>query len=288
VNLEELNKSVSLEGKVAIVTGASRPNGLGFAAAKALAVRGANVVVTDISQAVPEMELADWGMGSATMLEGAAAELASFGVDAIAIPVDVTRPEEISVCVNKTLEVFGGIDILINNAGVFVGAKPLADLSAKDWDISCQVHMKGIADFCMAVIPHMKTRGGGAIVNNSSIHGVAAAGGAVAYTATKYGMVGLTKSIADEFGADNIRVNVVCPGNIWTEISRREADLLADRGHAASSDDVIKKMEDECCLGRYGRPDEIGEVMAFLATPAASFITGATIRVDGGIKGYLF
>ena len=288
MNIDALRESASLEGKVAIVTGASRPGGQGYAAAEALLDRGASVVVTDIAEAAAGMQMEGFGMGSATQLESAVARLIERGGQAMACTVDVTDKEQIQACVDQVIAAHGGVDILVNNAGVFVGAKPLEQITDADWELSFNVHMKGISDFCRAVVPSMRSRGGGVIINNSSIHGVAAAGGALGYSSTKYGMVGLSKSLADELGPDNIRVNVVCPGNIWTDISQREAELLAQREGAPSADTIIARMEDECALGRYGSAAEIGQVMAFLASPAAAFITGASIRVDGGIKGYLF
>lgn len=291
MNLEELIKRQSLEGKIAIVTGASRPNGQGLATAKALAIRGAKVVLTDLAEEDPEFAHEHIGLGSAEQLEKAVEEVRALGAEAIGIPVDVTKPEQIRTCVEKTVEAFGGVDILINNAGVFVGCKKMEDLTPADWDVSCRVHIEGVANFSIAVVPEMKKRGGGVIVNNASVLGIGAVGGVAAYTASKFGMVGLTKSMADEYGPDNIRVNCVCPGNIWTDVSQPEAEILAGRdgfGGGGSPEDVIQAMKDMSPLGRYATPDEIGEALVFLATPSASFIHGATLRVDGGVKGALF
>lgn len=291
MNLEELRKRQSLEGKVAIVTGASRPNGQGLAAARALAIRGASVVLTDLAEESKEFAFGHVGMGSAEQLASAVEEVRALGAEAIGIPVDVTKKDQIRACVEKTVETFGGVDILINNAGVFVGCKAMEDLTSSDWDVSCRVHMEGVANFSIAVVPEMRKRGGGVIVNNASVLGLGAVGGVAAYTASKFGMVGLTKSMADEYGPRNIRVNAVCPGNIWTDVSQAEAEILAGRegfGGGGSPDDVIQAMKDMSPLGRYATPDEIGEALVFLATPSASFIHGATLRVDGGVKGALF
>ena len=183
---------------------------------------------------------------------------------------------------------FGGIDFLFNNAGTFVGGKPMEDLSESDWDVSCKVHITGVAEFCKLVIPSMKERGGGAIVNNSSALGWGGIANMAGYAATKFGTIGLTKCMADEYGQYNILVNTVCPGNTWTDISQGEIEYQANTlGIVETPEDAKKWQEESSPLGRYGTAKELAEAMVFLASPAASFITGATLRVDGGVKGLL-
>jgi 3-oxoacyl-[acyl-carrier protein] reductase len=286
INFDFLKDSMSLDGKVAIVTGASRPHGQGKQVALLLAMRGARVVVTDVDKPDPAMVFDELGIGSASLLAAAVRDIQERGGEAIGVAVDVTRKEQIASCVRKTVETFGGIDILVNNAGNFNGVKPLLDTTDSDWNWGFQVHIKGVANFCAAVIPEMKKRGGGCIVNNVSVAGIAAFAGMSSYVATKHGTVGLTKALADEFGPDNIRVNAVCPGNVWTDISQAEAEDLARRdGSSAAA--KIKWMEEMSPFGRYGTAREIAEVMVFLCSPAASFMHGAIVRVDGGMKGLL-
>ena len=206
----------SLRGKVAIVTGAGRQNGMGFAAAKAMASAGADVVVTDLT--LRRAELDYLGIYSANdnlaSLEDRAKELEALGVRSLAIGADVTKPEEIRACVETTVDTFGSVDVLFNNAGTAVGVGPYLEIEDRQWDLSYQIHVKGTADFCKAVIPKMQARGGGSVVNNSSMWAVKVAPEAAAYIATKAAVIALTKVLALEFADDNIRFNAVAPGTI--------------------------------------------------------------------------
>ena len=269
----------SLEGKVAIVTGASRPNGMGFASAKALAEQGASVVLTDLPAPREDLDVGA-GMGSGQLLEDAVKNLEATGAKALGIEVDITDPAMIQACVAKTISEFGGVDILVNNAGVFVGAKPFMDLTRRDWDLSWAVHVTGPADFIRAVVPSMNERGGGSIINNASNWAMGGFPDASAYVASKCGTVGLTKALAVDLGSFNIRVNAICPGNITTDISAVEFQAIAEI-QGVTPEQVEQEQGEGCALKRRGKPQEVGEVVAFLASPAAAFISGVLVPIDG-------
>ena len=284
MNIEELRKSQSLEGQVAIVTGASRPNGQGRAISKALAVRGAKLVMTDLEGDDPRYNYEGLGVGSAEELADAVEAVKALGTEAIGVTADVTDKAQIQAVVDAAVGAFGGIDILVNNAGSMHGDF-IADLTDDMWDASYRVNVKAPVDFAAAVVPHMRERGGGSIVQNTSVAGIVAFAGGGCYSGTKHGAVGMMKVMAEEFGPDNIRVNAVCPGNVWTDVSQREAELFTERGFAESAEQFIQTLKDMASLpGRYATPEDIAEAVAFLCTPGAKFITGITLRVDGGIN----
>lgn len=274
-----------LQGKVAIVTGAGRRNGIGFAAARALAGYGADVVVSDVTGRRTDLSIPsihEVGIQLAE-LERRAEEVRSMGIRALACPLDITDAASVADCVARVDRELGGVDILFNNAGVPAGAGPFLDIPESAWSIQFDVCIKGVARFCRAVIPSMRERGGGAIINNSSIWGSEPLAGAGAYVAAKAGMIGLTKAIAVEHGPDNIRCNAILPGTVVTEINDSRVAMVCEK-EGISIDEVRERMAAATSLKRLGRPEEIGALVAFLASDAAGFITGAAIPIDGGVQ----
>lgn len=260
------------DGKVVIITGAGRPKGMGRAAALRFAENGARVVITDLIR--PDHADTDH-----VLLQTVVEEVRATGAEALGIGVDVTQRDQVQRCVAHTVEKLGGIDILVNNAGTAIGAGPLLEQTDHQWETSFRVHLMGTLYFCQAVIPAMQAAGGGAIVNNSSMLGLAAEPFTGAYTATKFGVVGLTKVIAAEFGKDNIRCNAVCPGSVATQM---QADGM-ERFAAWAGVSVEEAWEDaqRNALGRTATPAEIADVMVWLASPQSSFVSGAAIPVTG-------
>lgn len=246
-----------LSGKVAIITGAGR--GMGRAIALAFAKEGAHVVVNSQTETC----------------EKVANEINASGGEAIAVRADVSKLNEVRRVVNSTLEKFGKIDVLVNNAGIFVGLAPLIDLEEEDWDRVFNVNLKGMFYFCKTVIPYMIKRNGGRIINISSIDPMRGAGfpmGGTHYAASKAGVIAMTKCLARELGQYGICVNSVAPGEIETDLSRDELDTPEKRA----------EFEKQIPLGRVGQPEDVAEVVVFLASNLSDYITGEIIKCDGG------
>ena len=244
----------TLEGRAAIVTGASR--GVGRGIALELARRGCDVVVNYQS--------------SRERAEDAASEVSGLGVQAFAIYADVAVPADVRKMVDATVERFGRLDILVNNAGVQTWT-PLLDVTEAEWDRVIATNLKGCFVCTQTAARYMKDHGGGAIVNIGSGCNKIAFPKLVAYTASKGGIEMFTKVAAVELGPHKIRVNCVAPGAV--EIERTRLELPDYAGFWGS----------RAPLGRVGMPADIGEAVAFIAGPEASFITGQTIWVDGGL-----
>lgn len=261
-----------LQDKVVIITGAGRPQGMGQAAAHRFAAHGAHVVVTDL---VRDSNLPE----DLAAIEAVADEVRELGVSSLAIACDVTKRDEVDDCVAQTVAKLGTVDVMVNNAGTAIGAGPFLEQTDKQWDISYGVHLKGTLYFCQAVIPVMRGNGGGAIVNNSSMLGIAAEPFSAAYTATKFGVVGLTKVIAAEFGKDNIRCNAVCPGSINTQMQSEGLAQYAE--WAGISMEEAWKDAERNALGRSADPEEVADAMVYLASPMASFVSGVALPVTG-------
>jgi len=273
-----------LEGKVAIVTGAGRPKGMGRATALRLAEQGASVVVTDVCRKRKELEIEGFlSLGDDLgALEKLVEEIKRLGSRGMAMAVDVTDSAQIQACVEATCKRFGGIDILFNNAGTPVGTGAFLEIPAENWDLSWQVNVKGMMEFCKAVIPKMIERGGGSIINNASMAGLGASEGYSGYITTKFACVGLTKAIASEFGHQKIRCNAVCPGNILTDMGEAEVVFIAAL-KGVSEEEARKLFGEVAALGRGGLPEDVADVVVFLAGPYSRFLTGVALPVSGGM-----
>jgi NAD(P)-dependent dehydrogenase (short-subunit alcohol dehydrogenase family) len=253
---------MKLKDKVAIVTGAAK--GIGWGIAKIFVEEGAKVVVVDW----------DENEGPKT-----AAELNTAGGEAIFVKCDVSNEDEVKAMIQKTVEKFGRIDILVNDAGVGV-YKSVLDATSADWDRCLAINLKGQFLCAKYAIPHMQKLGKGAIVNISSVHSFATANGTAPYAASKGGITALTRNMAIDYGPA-IRVNSIAPGWVLTPLIQSIFDSYPDP--AAQR----KTTEDHQVMKRIGRPEDIGRAAAFLASDEAAFITGTQLYVDGGLTAQL-
>lgn len=274
-----------LEGKVALITGAGRDGGIGQAAARRLAEAGASVLITDLARDRPELrpdETVGLGDDLVAMKRFAAELEASAGVSVRAAPLDVTDQAQAEAAVELAVSELGSLDVLFNNAGATTGVGPVMTGADEGWDLSWQVNVMGTRRMCRLAIGVMAGRGGGVIVNNISVAGIVSDAGYGAYNVTKFGVTALTKLIAKEHGADGIRCVGVCPGPIDTQMAvanRRLVAQLAGISDAEASDRLISGLP----LSRWGDPDDVARAVAFLASPAADYITGVLLPVDGGL-----
>jgi 3-oxoacyl-[acyl-carrier protein] reductase len=248
---------MKLKNKVAIITGGAA--GIGYATAEKFLQEGATVVICDLA-------------GDA--VARAAATLGDRGADAGRVRghvADVTRRDQVDALVAAVKEQYGGVDILINNAGITRDAQ-LVKMTEAQFDSVIDVNLKAVFSFTQAVVPLMLERSGGAIVNASSVVGLYGNFGQSNYAASKFAVIGMTKTWARELGRKGIRVNAVCPGFVETEIL------------ASMPEKVLQDMANNCWARRLGRPAEIANVYAFLASDEASYINGAAIEVSGGMS----
>ncbi|MEM9652667.1 MAG: SDR family NAD(P)-dependent oxidoreductase [Actinomycetota bacterium] len=267
---------MSVKEKTALVTGAGSPSGIGWATAVALAEEGARVVATDVDGPAD-------GSGSSGErgIDRLVGEIQFRGGQAIAVPVDITDRQQMRRCLDLAARSFGPVDILVNNAATISGAKPFLDITDEEWDLSYRVNLKGTADFCQEVLPGMIDRGAGVIVNVASTGGLGAEAGFGAYTATKHAVVGITKTIAAEFGRSGIRCNAVCPGFVATDMHQQATRRLAEEA-GMTIEEMGPRRYAAVAMGRPADPVEIAAVIRFLAGDAASYLTGAAIPVSGG------
>ncbi|MEW8971905.1 SDR family NAD(P)-dependent oxidoreductase [Mesobacillus jeotgali] len=243
------------ENKTAIITGGA--SGIGRAAALRFAHEGAQVVIGDLN--------VDGGRATAGLIE-------EQGGSALFAEINVSDSKQMKELISVTVETFGKLDILFNNAGIGNPNVKSVDLAEEEWDQIIDINLKGVFLGIKYAVPEMKKTGGGAIINTSSLLGIKGQKYLAAYNASKAGIILLTKNAALEYGRDGIRVNAIAPGVIDTKIidgwknDERKWPIIS-RANA---------------LGRIGTPEEVADAVLFLASDEASFITGATLSVDGG------
>ena len=245
--------------KVVIVTGGA--SGIGLACCKEFAGRGAAVAMVD---------------RDARRGEENAAAIGKSGGRTEFFPADVSRPEEVKKLVEQIAARFGGVDVLVNNAGI-QRYGTVTTLSEEEWDEVLNINLKSAFLMAKHSIPQMVKRGGGAIVITGSVQSVAAQRNSVHYVVSKHGLLGLTRCLALDYAAENIRANCVLPGAIDTPMLR----------WAASLDEHPERVLEACnrlhALGRMGKPEEVARVIVFLASERASFMTGSAVMVEGGL-----
>ena len=259
----------SLSNRTALVTGGGR--GIGKGISTVLAREGAGIVIADI-----DLDNA----------EKTAEELRAKGTKVAVVLCDVTLPGSAEAAIATAVQEMGSIDILVNNAGVVGHNVGGSKITLDDWDMCYEVNLKGTWIMSRAIVPHFRERGGGKIINIASIAGREGGAGMAHYNASKAGAISVTQSLAKDLGPQNINVNAVCPGLLWTDMWRQLEGMIG----GDDTPDVVEQRKvfdrfiaTNCPLRREQTPEDIGEAVAFFASDAAKNITGQALNVDGGI-----
>ncbi len=246
---------MTLDGKACAITGAG--SGMGRATAELFAERGAGVVVVDLdSEAAAE---------TVDRVESA-------GGEAVAVEADVSVAADVEEFVERTVDTYGAIDVLHNNAGIPQRSTPVEDVTEETWEAIIDVNLKSAFLGAKYAVPHMREQGGGVILNTASTAGIRPRTGLSAYCASKGGMITLTKQLAYELADADVRVNAICP-------VATDTDMLPE----FTSDDLsVEEMADTIPMGRLARPEDIAHAAAYLASDEAAMVTGTALEVDGG------
>lgn len=263
--------NLGLRDKVAIVLAASK--GLGRASAEALAAEGASVAI---------------GARHSEELEKTAQDIRkASGSKVLAVPTDVTKPEDLQAIVNASVREFGRVDILVNNAG---GPPPgtFEQFGDAQWEAAFQLNLLSNVRMVRLVLPHMRALHKGRIINIVSTSVKQPIDGLLLSNAIRTGVVGLAKTLSIELAPDNITVNNVCPGRILTDRIRQLNRLPERVQQGQSEEEVLQEVSRDIPMGRIGKPEELAALVAFLASEQAGYITGTTIQVDGGLTRALF
>ena len=261
-----ISTSGQLKGKVALVTGST--SGIGLGIARALAQAGSNILLN--------------GFGEAGAIERERAQIAEeFGVQAAFKFADLAKPVEIARMIEATAIEFGKIDILVNNAGIQHTA-PIESFPDDQWDAVIAINLSAYFRTMRAVIPGMRTRNWGRIINIASTHGLVASVEKAAYVAAKHGVIGLTKVAALETAQTNITCNAICPGWVLTPLVEKQITERASREKISVDQAKVELLSEKQPSHEFATPDQIGELAVFLCSQAAAQIRGAALTVDGG------
>jgi meso-butanediol dehydrogenase/(S,S)-butanediol dehydrogenase/diacetyl reductase len=270
-------------GKVALCTGAGRSAGLGAAILKALAAQGCKVVFTDLLSA--EAELSAAHIGTRQEMQAMVDEIRAAGGEALALPLDVRDESQVIAVLQQAVSQLGSLDILINNAGVGFLIQPLTETSRERWQTVLDVNLTGAFLCTKHAAQHMQRQGrGGRIVNIAS---QAAKSGHLhmsAYTASKHGLIGLTRAAAMELGPHGITVNAVCPNHVTTGLGAVQNQYFASLRGFEGVEQYLQDMRSRIPLRRLGLPADTAQACVFLCSEAAAYITGEAMNVSGGME----
>jgi len=271
-----------LDGKVALVTGAGRAGGLGEAICLRLATAGARIVVTDLGRLKEQTGAGH--IGTTREMEAVATGVAEAGSEAVAVALDVRDEDQVQAAVQRAVEAFGRLDILVNNAGVGYLISPLVETPAEQWRTVVDVNLTG-AFLCTkhAAAQMMRQGQGGRVVNVASQAAKSGHRHMSAYTASKHGMVGLTRSAAMELGPHGITVNAVCPNHVTTGLGALQNEYFA-RLNGQTVEEYLAAMRERIPLRRVGLPADTAGAVAFLCSEEGAYITGEAMNVSGGVE----
>ncbi len=272
-----------LSGKVAVVTGAGRVGGIGEAIARSLAAEGAKVVLSDIGRSFERFP--DYQVAPRSEIDTIRADLAKKGTEAEVIFADVSKEEDVAALVRRTVERFGRLDVMVNNAGIGLGLVPITELTVEAWrqnlDVMALGTMLGIRESARQMIRQGE---GGAIINVASQAGKTGWPLLGAYCAAKFAIVGLTQVAAKELGRHNITVNSVCPGTVETPLLDLRGGLWEaySKLSGQSVEELKKSILPQIPLGRFQKPQDVADLVRFLASAQGRYITGSAINTTGG------
>ena len=251
-----------LTGKTALVTGST--SGIGLGIARSLALHGANVILN--------------GFGD---VASAKAQVAEFEAQVGYHPADMSKPDEIAALIKYCEMEMGGVDILVNNAGIQHVA-PIDEFPVERWDAVIAINLNSAFHTTRLLLPAMKARRWGRIINIASVHGLVASANKSAYVTAKHGLIGMTKAVALETATSAITVNAICPGWVLTPLVQRQVDARAQQDQVSNEEAKRRLLAEKQPSLQFTTPEQLGELTVFLCSPAADNIRGAAINVDGG------
>ncbi len=270
-----------LKGKVAVITGSGRAEGLGAAMARRLATEGCRIVISDIGQSAGP-ETPPEAIGASDEMNAMVEEIRALGAEAVAIACNVMAEDQVQALIDRTVEHFGRIDILVNNAGIGYIMKPIVEMDSSDWDAVLGVNLRGAFLATRAAARQMIQQGqGGRIVNIASQAAKSGFPFASGYCSSKHGLVGLTRVAAIELGQHGITVNAICPNHVTTGLGAWQNEYFS-KALGLSLDEYLAAMKNRIPLGRPGLQDDTAKACAFLCSDQAVYITGEAMNVSGG------